>query len=119
MKKLLKTKKDREQFLTWISFLLAGVFRRGKETLNPVSNSYCCLGVGCLLTIPDRDLNIRDNKIKGAFPSDQIKSPEWLKRINEDFYERTDSCLISDLNDNGTSHKSIAKRLLKAYNDEL
>lgn len=123
MKKLLRTKKDKEQFLTWVAFLKAGVFKKGRNALQ-TKDGYCCLGVGCVLTIPEEQLLVYPNNgLFGSFANEQ-PTPKWLKRINGDFELRTGEAL-STLNDGDIhgkgqkTHKQIADKLLKVYADEL
>lgn len=123
--KLLKTAKDKEQFLTWVAFLKAGVFKKAKGALEHNAR-YCCLGVGCLLTIPEKNLELEEidsKSLHGALPNEQEFAPNWLRDINDDFDMRTGRNL-SELNDGSfgckmISHNKIADKLLKVYGHEL
>lgn len=128
MKKLLRTKKDKEQFLTWVAFLKAGVFKKGKLELQNNNGGYCCLGVGCVLTIPEHKIRKKEgsNIIYGIFPDgdEQKFAPLWLQRINDDSKKRIGTHLnvLNDGNSNGKgvlSHSKIADKLLEVYGHEL
>jgi len=96
---LFKTKKDREQFDAWLDTLYAGTYKKGVGTLQPTDDSYCCLGVGCLVTMPKDELEIGIlGKMKGSLPIDQVNAPEWLKNIANDF-QATTGIGLTALND--------------------
>jgi hypothetical protein len=118
-KKLLKSKKDREEFLFWIATLESGALPKGKNTLQTDDDKYCCLGVGVVCTVPVNNLSVHsDNVLRGGYPDAQ-DVPEWLANINDDFKDRTGTKL-SNLNDNrGWSHPRIARKLLETYKNEL
>lgn len=120
MTKLLKTKKDKEQFMTWLAFLESGVFRQGIGALQPEDNSYCCLGVGCILFISEKKVEKRaKGGLLGHCPRYQQFAPDWLKEINGEVGRRTRSSLI-DRNDNlNHSFKKIAKDMYEIFKDEL
>jgi hypothetical protein len=128
--KLLKTKQDKEEFMMWIAFLQAGVFEKGHNKLDD-GYGVCCLGVGCIITIPEHKLITKfvewsgKDRILGGVPKDQLFAPNWLKAINEDFQRRTGMSL-SRLNDgkafnhsDSLSHPEIADKLLEVYGHEL
>lgn len=122
--KLLRTKEDAIEFLTWVATLEAEILPKGKSKLQN-EEGYCCLGVATCLTIPEEELEADDNKILyGEFPDDQQNPPSWLARINGDFAYRHSKCAtLSELNDGyhirEHSHKEIARLLLKTYEKEL
>lgn len=121
MKKLLKTKKDREQFLFWVATLESGVLKKGTHALHS-SEGYCCLGVGVACTTPENEIGVKEDgfTIAGGLPNDQIYAPDWLRNVNRHFWEKSGmkDDLVS-MNDGGHSHKYIAKKLLETYKDEL
>jgi len=120
--KLLKTKKDKEQFLFWVATLESGVLRKGKNDLQVNNSSYCCLGVGVACTISEKHVNKHENGIlRGSFPTKyaQPKAPEWLRQIDDDFRNRTGQGLSNRNDDYNWSHKRIAEELLKVYGPEL
>lgn len=121
MSKIFYTEKDKEEFITWVSFLKAGVFKKGKNKLQSAPNKYCCLGVACVLTIPEDELYVSDGHLRGGLPGKQ-KSPHWLKMIDEDFEKRT-GLHLSMRNDGilcrEWSHSKIADELIKVYGPEL
>jgi len=124
MKRLLKTDQDKEEFLTWLAFLEAGVFKKGISRLQAKSGGYCCLGVGCALFIPEDKLAIEESsrrkRIYGAFPDYQDFAPNWLKRINDHSNEKTArEWSPSYANDYRWPHPSIAKKLWDLYKDEF
>lgn len=82
----------------WIAALDSGKFNQCKGALQK-ENSYCCLGVGCLVVIPEEKLCFKkDGTLSGIMPSQQINAPNWLKDINVDFNGKTDHSLW-ELND--------------------
>lgn len=122
MEKLLKTKKDKEQFLTWIAWLKSGVFKQTQDSLQD-EKGHCCLGVGCELFIPDNkkkfwDIYVYEQELEGEFPNEQPYAPKWLQLIDDDV-EAKKSFKISELNDDGKSFKQIANILLNVYKHEL
>lgn len=118
---LLKTEQDKEEFKTWVAFLKAGVFRKAKYRLQD-STGYCCLGVGCVLTIPEDKLKAYSGVLQGHTPNNQAKAPRWLQRINNEFAHRYGDSLIT-LNDGdpirAMSHSKIADKLLEVFGHEL
>lgn len=122
--RLLKTKEDAIEFLTWVATLEAEILPKGKSKLQS-EEGYCCLGIATCLTIPEEELETDDNKILyGEFPDDLHNPPLWLVKINGDFAYRHSKCAtLSELNDGYLirehSHKEIARLLLKAYEKEL
>lgn len=95
MNNLLKTNKDLVQFKQWIKALRSGKYQQGKYTLQD-ENGYCCLGVACRVVI--KNPSLENGMLRGVSPSYQDKSPEWLKKVNEDVNTltgRTGFCLMS------------------------
>jgi hypothetical protein len=121
MTRLLKTKKDKIEFMTWVSFLQLQIFPKGTGCMEGF-DGMCCLGVGCAVTIDNpktykASINGRVY-ISGGYPLSQPEAPRWLKRINQNFYNRTKRYL-SSMNDGGVSHPEIARKLLEVYGHEL
>jgi hypothetical protein len=119
MKLLLKTKKDREQFMDWIVALQMEVLPQSTGGLQN-SKGYCCLGVACAVTIPEYKLVKSYGNMHGLFPCAQQHAPLWLMGINVDFGIKTAKHSLSVLNDEYLlSFPEIARRLLEVYKDEL
>lgn len=57
--------------------------------------------------------------LMGEVPKNQWAAPRWLKKIDEDFYNKTGKSLTYLNDDNRISHGEIADELLKAYGSEL
>jgi len=118
---LLLTKQDKEQFLFWVATLMSGVFEKGKSSLNPSKDYYCCLGIGAICTIPEESLKkstLNPELIKGGMPSQQEEAPRWLINVNQDFANKTECSLVA-MNDEDESHKTIGEKLLEVYKEEL
>lgn len=118
MEKLLKTKKDREEFLLWLDFLYAGVFPKARLSLQGNKDSYCCLGVGCILMIPEKKLLKEDNILSGTMPRYQESSPLWFKELPS-YTHINFKYRIAGANDNGVSHREIAIKLMELFKDQL
>lgn len=119
---LLKTKKDAIEFLDWIGLLESDFLEKGTLLLEPIENHYCCLAKGCLVTIPENKLKLHNELLVGLTPMHQSAAPDWLIKINNDFFEKR-GVTLADLNDGNWlpehSHKQIAALLLEVYTDEL
>ena len=123
--RLLQNKKEATQFLTWVATLEAGIFPKATGRLQN-EDGYCCLGVACILFIPEKRLDIslesNSRELDGCTPFAQPHSPEWLKNVNNNFLVRTGISLISHNDGHCTPekpHPKIAKMLLKEYKEEL
>jgi len=119
MEPLLKTKQDKEEFLTWIAWLMADVLPQGKESLESREGAYCCLGVACILLIPEEDLVMFSHRIEGGTPNAQNNAPEWLKNIDKHMKEKVG---IDPVTLNDTQHKTfpeIGQIIYEAYEEEL
>lgn len=118
MKKLLRTKKDRQQFNDWVVALESGVLSQTTGTLQDLSG-FCCLGVACALTIPEEDLKLNAlGSMLGALPTD-LPAPTWLKKVNDNFEQRTGRCLTHLNDDKYYTFTQIARELRKEYKDEM
>lgn len=118
--KILNSKEDAIEFLTWIATLESGIFGQATGALQNALDKYCCLGVGCVLTIPENKLKLEANTqiLTGGYPDHQRAAPTWLVDVNSEFWIRTGQTL-SSLNDRCVSHPEIAKRLLKVFHNDL
>ena len=88
------SKKDKQQISDWCIALESGLFEQGKERLQD-GDMYCCLGVACITSIDHKYLDIDSyGFLMGAVAEDQIKAPNWLKKINDDFNEKTGTSFI-------------------------
>lgn len=118
--KLLKTKKDKKQFLMWIDWLKVDVLPQTTGKLQD-EKGYCCLGVAMVLCDPHPRQHPDTSFLKGSTPIMNFSrsTPKWLLDINTNFCNKTGTC-ITVLND---KHKlrfpEIADRLLEAYKDEI
>lgn len=86
------------QFNKWIAALDSGKYEQTHCSLQD-KHGYCCLGVGCKVTIPKKLIitNVY-NQISGGLPINQPAAPIWLTEINKDFAKKTGQDLIA-LND--------------------
>lgn len=84
----------------WTDALRSGKYKKTKRTLQD-AKGYCCLGVACDLFIdPEKLLLDYCGLLLGLVPSTQPHSPEWLNKLNEDFFYKT-GVSLSTLNDKG------------------
>lgn len=107
-------KKLPKKFLRkWVNALRSGKFKQGTGALkNEFSNSYCCLGVACVLAgIPKKELvgkGMPDNLTLKL----QKKLPPFLR---EEIGHPTALETLATMNDNGTSFEKIANRIERCY----
>lgn len=96
-----------ETILKWTKALRSGEYKQTTASLQD-NNGYCCLGVACKVFIPEHKLILKTpgsysltghsvGQLVGGIPNEQC-APEWLKKINDHFTNKTGSELI-DLND--------------------
>lgn len=117
MESLLKTKKDKKQFLKWIEALRSGKYEQDTTVLQS-NKGYCCLGVGCEVLIPEAKQERRDGLLSGCLPSDQSYAPDWLIYISSHLSLSGVSLLW--MNDSaGLNFNEIADNLMEAYKEEL
>lgn len=99
----------------WVQALRSGEYEQGINQLQS-RYGYCCLGVACDVFISEskQELNVF-GKIKGGFPDDQTNAPLWLKKINDDFYNKTgyELSVINDIK--GFTFNEIADLLEAVY----
>lgn len=83
----------------WVKALRSGKYKQSKMELQ-TPKGYCCLGVACDIFIKKEKkmLSHPTKHLRGVFPTSQPYAPEWLKEIDNDFYEKT-GVLLSILND--------------------
>lgn len=95
---ILKTEKDKKQFLKWITALRSGKYNQSSGTLQD-ANGFCCLGLGCVITTAknklDYNLFSSTKFISGWLPNSQDNAPSWLKIINDDFEFKAKSKFFS------------------------
>lgn len=125
MSTLLKTKKDKLQFLDWIAALEAEAVPQTKRCLED-SLGMCCLGVAVSLTVEDPLIDVPENSEAGDMPllvgdvaECQPKAPKWLKDINSDFFDKTGFTLPVLNDQRSLTFPQIAKALMKVYGPEL
>lgn len=123
--RLLTTKEEAIEFLTWVATLESGIVPKAIGSLQE-GEGYCCLGVGCILFIPEKHLRFRLSlefeELQGYSPNDQKNSPTWLKNVSHNFRKRTGISLVEHNDGVCTkekTHPEIAKMLLKEYKEEL
>lgn len=89
---------NEEEFKNWLTALRSGEFSQARDRLQG-AEGYCCLGVGCVVTVPEEQLQM-DGKgqLRGGMPEEDSAIPTWLRLINSDFQSRTDVTLVT-LND--------------------
>lgn len=76
---------DETQFKQWIAALRSGEYGQSKESLQDC-NGYCCLGVAVKILVDNPKQSFSNSgMLYGSFPEDHKDSPEWLKRIDDDF----------------------------------
>ncbi len=91
-----------EDIIKWCQALRSGEYIQTKSTLQD-NKGYCCLGVACVLFIPERKLkttgiSYRHGFLVGILPDDQPQSPQWVLDVNHAFAKKTKYAL-SNLND--------------------
>lgn len=114
---------NKRQFNRWLKSLYEEEFPQTKRALQS-KEGYCCLGVGCEILIPKNKKRLINGFLIGGLPQGQINAPEWLKKVDVDFYQKT-TAYLSVLNDMGTedlgrfSHSEIAMLLDLVYNYKI
>jgi len=110
MKKQYKLKKEFAE--NWIKALRSGKYKQGDGYLfHKETNSYCCLGVACKITMPRAKIELI-HFIDGDIVSHKLynKMPALLRGTDEDnhFVEE-----VSFMNDNGTSFIEISNWIVQ------
>ncbi len=83
----------------WVKALRSGKYKQGRGALQS-KKGYCCLGVLCKITIPEKDLSLNcEGRLLGLLPGGQGNSREWTKQVNIIFDDKTGTDLVT-LNDN-------------------
>jgi hypothetical protein len=104
-KRITITEEIKEQIGTWIEALRSGKYIQAKGSLQHESGGFCCLGVGCkIFILPEQLKEWGNGRILGYMANTQDHAPEWLKKIDTDFRERTGKCLV-ELNDGHAIHQ--------------
>lgn len=135
MSKIIETKQDAKEFLTYIGFLKAGAFKQGHGTLqggvNPKTGkndtwAYCALGVGAELFIPDDKKTLHEDKNGNKYMINifvpQQNAPSWLIKLNNEkiFDPKLNRfSFITSISDSGESFDYIADALLNHFSDQL
>lgn len=105
---------NKRQFKQWIAALDSGEYKQGTGRLHS-SKGYCCLGVGCKVTIPSKLLVVEGEFIYGLSVLNQPDASAWLKGISVDFTNKTGTSLVY-LNDfEGFTFPEIATLLELVY----
>ena len=86
-----------EDIKKWTKALRSGKYKQRKGLLQD-SYGYCCLGVACDIFIKDKEKIVEKGLMVGDVPTEQDMSPEWLKNLDDDFFEKTKYFLVQ-LND--------------------
>jgi hypothetical protein len=125
---VLKTFQDYTQFTNWIKALRSGNYNQGFGRLQNIEipNTYCCLGVACVVCIPQERLEFINYKIdgkwpiiKGSLPAQQWQAPTWLLHINN-FVGLSKSPSLTELNDKyGYSFNGIADEVEALLKKEI
>ena len=119
MKSFFKSDEEKIQFLDWIGALKSSAFNQTTIYLNDF-NGYCCLGVGCVITIPEESImKGYGGYIAGLLPDAQRHAPQWLKNINAEYEKRTKFQLVERNDRDRWSFKEIADDLLRVFKKDL
>ena len=136
MSKVIETKQDAEEFLTYIGFLQSGACEKGIGSLQAAFNPktrkmetwrYCALGVGAELFIPDDKKSLHKDKDGYEYmthiliPSNE-HCPLWLRKLNhENIFDanKNQSRCVCAMSDSGESFEYIAELLLNHFSDQL
>lgn len=106
---------NKQQLKKWITALDGGEYPQGKYGLQNI-NGYCCLGVGCAVTIPKKLLDLDAfGFIDGGVPGSQPAAPKWLIYIDDDFMSKTGESLMGLNDDKGYTFPEIATLLELVY----
>lgn len=128
MKKLLKTKEDRLQFLTWIAFLKAGVFKQARGVAQSEGEeAYCIIATLVVLFVPEQQLRTAATESRRQFDhtlwglsGNMVNLPHWCRAISADYATKANDVTVISLNDTrGYTFNQIADKLLEIYADEL
>jgi len=120
--KILKTKKDKQQFTRWLKALRSEKYSQCRGRLQG-PDGFCCLGVACDVLIPDKEKHMSGDFLSGYFPNHQA-APQWLNHVNCDFSEKTKiegkSQNLSEMNDNQSMPFALIADCLEiVYENEL
>lgn len=106
---------NKRQFKKWIAALDSGEYKQDKGQLES-QYGYCCLGVGCVVTIPKELISLNDSGcIVGSMPEEQPAAPRWLLAIGENFLIKTGASLMTLNDDRGYTFPEIATLLELVY----
>lgn len=106
---------NKREFKKWIAALDSGEYRQSYCMLQD-ERGFCCLGVGCSVTIPAKLLQLNaSGSIYGHMPTAQLAAPNWLKEIDLNFDAKTGRTLASLNDDEGYAFPEIATLLELVY----
>ena len=88
---------SKQNAIRWANELRSGKYQQTKFKLQD-SIGYCCLGVACEMFSGKHPR--RYGMLNGIMPSKDLRDPEWLADVGNDFFKRTGFSLQS-LNDFG------------------
>jgi hypothetical protein len=101
-----------------VSALRSGNYEQGKHRLHS-PDGFCCLGVACMLFIPEKFRKREYGYLQGSLPHNQDFAPNWLRSLNDDFYLKAGHPL-SVLNDTlDYTFDEIADLLQLVYIEDL
>lgn len=105
---------NKRQLKKWIAALDSGKYKQTGFWLQDECG-YCVQGVGCKVLIPQSRQGLVGGILRGSNVSDQKHAPQWLRRVNQDFDNRTGISLV-ELNDcHGFTFTEIATLLELVY----
>lgn len=104
---------SKKNILKWTKALRSGEFKQAKGKLQ-TANGYCCLGVACKILSESHEL-FGDGMLIGITPRTLYNDPEWLEKINLDFYELTGEHLYHLNDTEDFSFDEIADLLEAVY----
>lgn len=97
----------------WVEELRSGRWEQARGRLQS-NGAFCCLGIACNIFMPPEDLKLQFGVLFGTVPADQENAPDWLRTINDRFFEKTGTSL-SQHNDSGKTFPEIADLLEETY----
>jgi hypothetical protein len=103
---------NKEDIRLWVETLRSNEYPQTHTNLQNV-NGYDVMGVACRLFIPPNKLIEENGMLVGSLIYSQPNAPEWLLKLNDDFYKKHYTSL-SYLNDNGKTFSELAD-LLELY----
>lgn len=120
-KPFFQNEQEKNEFLTWIAFLKAGVFNQAFSAAQK-GNRYCIMATVKLLSLPEEvlDKDSHGELVGVNLSQSQRKvSPHWAQEIDREFCDRTSKSLMGLNDSDHTPFPEIADMLLEAFKDEL